>query len=316
MDINNCVTKDLFEIADDVKLGELRAECKKKLESEESPSTSDTKYQLKQENESALQRRLTAEANTSDSQYVLTPHKPNYILLAAYNPNPNEAPFREAAPDADVSFDKVEAKFQISFKYLLVKNIIGDNGEFFFAYTNRSFWQVYNKDLSSPFRETNHEPEAWFQYKTNWQFWGITTSLVAFGIVHQSNGKTEKLSRSWNRLFANFVFEKDNFYFLIKPWLRIREDAETDDNPDITDYLGNFEFQSVYKVGKNNVGFMFRNNLSFSDNNGAYQLDWSYPIHNQLRVYVQWFNGYGESLIDYDVHVNTIGIGLKLTDYL
>lgn len=29
------------------------------------------------------------------------------------------------------------------------------------VYTNQSFWQMYNRDYSEPFRETNHEPAIW-----------------------------------------------------------------------------------------------------------------------------------------------------------
>ena len=49
---------------------------------------------------------------------------------------------------------------------------------------------------------------------------------------------------------------------------------------------------------------------------GAYELGWSFPINDHLQGYVQYFNGYGESLIDYNVKHETIGIGFQLTDWL
>jgi len=48
----------------------------------------------------------------------------------------------------------------------------------------------------------------------------------------------------------------------------------------------------------------------------GYEITWSYPISKVLRIYAQWFNGYGESLLDYDQRVNRWGIGLLMTDYL
>ena len=109
-----------------------------------------------------------------------------------------------------------------------------------------------------------------------------------------------------------------NFYFSIKPWWRIPEQSGGDDNPEITDYMGNFEFQGVYKIKRHTLGLMFRNNLEFEGgrNRGAVQLDWSFPITGKLRGYLQWFNGYGESLIDYDARVNSIGAGVQISDWL
>lgn len=111
------------------------------------------------------------------------------------------------------------------------------------AYTNRSFWQVYNSEQSAPFRDTNHEPEFWTQFRPDWKILGLTNSVNQLGINHQSNGRGGVLSRSWDRVFANFVFERDNFALSIKPWYRIEEDEADDNNPDIEDFLGHGEIR-------------------------------------------------------------------------
>jgi phospholipase A1 len=71
----------------------------------------------------------------------------------------------------------------------------------------------------------------------------------------------------------------------------------------------------VYNRNKQNIGLFFRNTLK-EGYRGALQLDWGFPVHGQLRGYVQYFYGYGESLIDYNHKVNKLGIGFKLTDWL
>jgi len=112
------------------------------------------------------------------------------------------------------------------------------------------------------------------------------------------------------------VVEKGDMVFSLQPWYRFEEDKEDDDNPDIEDYLGNFEFRTAYKLDRHEFSLLFRNNLKSSHNRSGIQLDWSFPIHQRVNGYIQWFNGYGESLIDYNHKVNSIGVGVKLTDWL
>ncbi len=142
--------------------------------------------------------------------------------------------------------------------------------------------------------------------------------MNAFGFVHQSNGRGGVLSRSWNRLYANFLFNYKNLVFGIKPWYRIQEDADDDDNPDITDFMGHCEVTGAYKWNDHTFSLMLRNNIESGFEKGTVQATWSFPLWNYpyLKGYVQWFNGYGESLIDYDQHSNSIGIGFALSDFL
>ena len=260
-----------------------------------------------------------------DKEHVLQPftlmaHKPNYILLAAYN-NSSYDPtlYQEQFDDPGYSLDDTEAQFQLSIKFPLLVNLFNDTMDIYGAYTNHSFWQVYNSDESSPFRETNHEPEIWAQFHPNWEiFGGFKNTWNSFGVVHQSNGRGGDLSRSWNRIYAWITFEKGDFAMSIKPWYRIPEDDEDDDNPDITDYLGHYELSATYTYDKHVFSIMSRNNLESGFDKGAVELSWSFPLwdYPYLKGYVQYFNGFGESLIDYNHRVNRIGIGFSLTDWL
>jgi phospholipase A1/A2 len=260
---------------------------------------------------SPLDERMEGIKATEELDYVITPYKPNYLMVG-YNPNPNNAPFQDAFPNEIIDFNKAEVKFQISFMFPVVHNIFKDNGSLYVAYTNRSFWQLFDEDLSSPFRETNHEPEIWLQFDNDFKVFGLTNRLITAGFVHQSNGRNDPISRSWNRLFANFIFELGQFALGIKPWIIV---GDLKGNEDIQDYMGNIEVRGVYKVNRHTVSLMLRNNLQSGFSKGAFQVDWSFPIYRRVRGYTQYFNGYGESLIDYNVHNNTIGVGLAFTDY-
>jgi phospholipase A1 len=271
---------------------------------------------------SLVDERVKGELATSEKPFVITPHKANYLLPVTYQTRTNALPFENKYPDEDFNIDNLEAKFQISFKFPIMYNVFGDNGHLFFAYTNQSYWQVYNEDASSPFRETNHEPEVFMLFNNDWKIGGFTNSFLGVGAVHQSNGQTNQLSRSWNRIYGSAVFDRGPFALGLRVWWRLPEDekeninvAKGDDNPDINRYMGNFELTGVYGLNEHRFTMLLRNNLR-DTNRGAVELTWSYPIIGTLRIYTQYFNGYGESLIDYNHHNQRVGIGIALNDIL
>ncbi len=264
-----------------------------------------------EESESALDRRIEAERKTRYQPFVLTPHKPNYLLPLTYNEHPNNTPIDTSV---DGELDNYEIKFQLSVKFPIVSDLFGEQGSVQFAYTNLSFWQAYNDSSSHPFRETVHEPELFLIFQNDWKVLGFDNRLIQLGLDHQSNGQPGDLSRSWNRVYADFIFERGNYYLSFRPWIRIGESGE-DDNPDIETYMGHGEIRGVYASHNHTVSIMLRNNLS-NPNYGAFEIDWSFPMSRRVKWFVQYFNGYGESLIDYNAYVNRIGIGIALTDWL
>lgn len=196
-----------------------------------------------------------------------------------------------------------------------MEGVLGhDNLDLWFGYTITSFWQAYNGTISSPFRETNYEPEAMLVLRTNYELAGFRGRFINLGMAHQSNGRGETLSRSWNRVYAQFGFERDNLAVMIRPWVRIPERNRSDDNPDIEDYLGHGDVLAVYRKGRNAYSLLLRNNLKSSDNRGALKLNWSFPLYGRLKGYVQYFNGYGESLVDYNHKQQSLGFGVSLTE--
>lgn len=245
-------------------------------------------------------------------------YKPVYILPLFYTDNPNRAPASPSADHAAPSSDlrNVEAKLQISLKSKLAEDVFGDNGDIWFGYTQSSRWQVYSPNISRPFRETNHEPEAMFVWRTDYRLGDWRGRYLSLGINHQSNGRSLPLSRSWNRVIAAFGFENEDWTATIRPWWRIPEQKGQDDNPDIASYLGRADLQLVHRMGRQQLSILLRHNLQFNrDSRGALQLDYAFPLAGELRGHLQWFSGYGESMIDYNHRANYFGFGVSLLEW-
>jgi len=265
------------------------------------------------EDESYLSQLWELDKARQRNKYAIMLHRSTYLLPFSYNSSPNKDPIQEASPGENVK--NTEVKFQLSLKVKLWQDIFGKDMDLWFGYTQKSFWQLYNLDDSAPFRETNYEPELLLNFRTNYNLLGMNGRTITVGFNHQSNGRSEPLSRSWNRLVANFGFERDNFTLLLNTWYRIPESEEDDDNPDTDDYMGPGEIWGYYFWNNHRFGMMLRNNFQRHDNRGALQLEWSFPLIERVSGYIQYFNGYGESLLDYDHSVNRIGIGLILNNW-
>ena len=249
------------------------------------------------------------------SDFGLYAYKKNYIL-----------PFSQADENYPVWNDsgivpgseyekKTEAVFQISLKKPISFDLFGLNETFVFAYTQKVWWQLYSN--SEPFRETNYEPEFFMTLPTNVAIDEATgLKAVKFGFTHESNGQDGRRSRTWNRLYASTLWQHGHLFTNLRAWYRIPESENIDENPDIHKYMGYGDLTFNYLYGKSKIGLLLRNNLEFNDENrGAIKVDWSYPFFNAHSTYwyLEYFNGYGESLIDYDRRVKKVGIGLSFS---
>ena len=273
--------------------------------------------------ESLVNERVMNERLSQKYDFIITPHKANYLIPFSYNHTPHQTPFETIeGQEHPNSIENIEARFQISIKVPLWNNIFWNDGHLFFAFTSQSWWQLYNKVISSPFRETDYEPEFFLLFHNDWEIGHFTNSLWNIGISHQSNGQTGNLSRSWNRIYAHMLFDGGNLVFIPKVWWRIPQKTIQvqniiygDDNPEIGKYIGHFELLTIYVFKRHRFSMLLRNNLR-KNNRGAIKLTWSYPIYQNLRIYTEYFNGYGDSLLEYRTHTQVFGIGISLNDLL
>ena len=121
--------------------------------------------------QSLIAQRWELEDRYKAGTFRFTFYRPNYILPVVYSSNANDSPQTptQPAPLLPGPLDETEAEFQLSFKLKLWEDILGGSSALWLGYTQRSFWQVYNEDLSRPFRETNYEPELIWSIPTDYE---------------------------------------------------------------------------------------------------------------------------------------------------
>ncbi|RTY94898.1 phospholipase A [Flavobacterium sp. GT3R68] len=252
--------------------------------------------------------------------FLVTPYKPIYILPGRWTSHPNEQPHSGnidptyiAPPGMD--YDNIETKFQLSFKTKILQSFLWGHADLWVAYTQISHWQIYNTKLSRPFREVNYEPEVILNFPIKFKLLGFKARMAGVAFNHESNGKSEPFSRSWNRVIFHAGFERKNWSVYIRPWIRMS--AEKDDNPDISKYVGHGDVNVIYTKNGNILSFIGSHNLIFNTKSkGNASFSWSYPIKNNLKGYLLISHGFGETLIDYNNRQTTVGVGVSLIEWL
>jgi phospholipase A1 len=256
-------------------------------------------------------------------------YRPTYFLFTKTS-DVNELPTGRLPAMMPASYDRSEAKFQLSFKSEFISPQTLEslfrtrNWRLWVAYTQQSHWQIF--DGSAPFRESNYEPEAILTYSNPNK--ESKLKLVNFGLVHQSNGRSGPESRSWNRAYLQGGWQENSKLSVLgRLWWRFPEDYASDDNPGITDYVGRGDLVLRYQPDEySKFSLLGRHNLRFDSGKGFVQLDMA-TKHVPIGALRKWLNdstawlhfqishGYGESLIDYNFKQSRIGIGLSFSDW-
>jgi len=269
----------------------------------------------------AISDRDRAEQRGAFNPYVITAHRHNFFMPFSYTTNVNESAYELQNAPENLTYKAFEVNFQISLKSQVNrKKLLFKNDALYFGMTLESWWQLYNASLSSPFRETNYQPEVFYRTPLVWQPFDGKTAII-LGLEHQSNGQLQGLSRSWNRVYTELIYERKPFVWSFKPWYRLPEkakrdaqDALGDDNPDILDFYGHGEF----KIGWKNHTFELVSVVRYNSRirKGASDTTLTFPLFSRFRGMVHYFSGYGDSLIDYNRNQQRFGFGIALTNLL
>ena len=269
--------------------------------------------------------RLTSEGDWNINDFEI--YKSNYLILS-HTDNTNNTP---QSPNRfnteDRNLDADDLKFQISLKTELYNNIpfirnlpFVTSSRLWGAYTQKSNWQIFNAKASRPLRENNYEPELILSLGIDNEVGGVKKDYIPrmmnLGLAHQSNGRSNPTSRSWNRVYLESGWElTDRISLMVRPWWRIPEDSKKDDNPDIEKFLGYGDVTVRYETpsSKTAVSVLLRDNLR-SDNKGFAQIDLQQRVFNNpyIKLHMMFSSGYGDTLLDYNHSQNIVGFGISL----
>lgn len=245
----------------------------------------------------------------------LKSYKQNYFLAFSHMSQPDYMPTSPTpANQVTTPYDlqNKEVKFQISLKHILAD--YERAGSLWLGYTQLSFWQVYNQTTSQPFREIVYEPELIYSLRPN------DLSILNLAAVHQSLGQSNPTERSWNRVYIEpglqFDLGMEDRIILQIRWWAIIQEPTLKDNPDISSYLGYREINLRYvQDGGWKVNVMSRIRSTQVDIAAPLSVWFLQPAQgasgNNVDFHIQYFNGYGEGLLEYNQSHVTLGAGLS-----
>jgi len=276
-----------------------------------------------QETPSLLSRFWELGAKDKRGVFNFVGYKANYVLPLHWTSNINRSPQSPSQTPVELpNYKREEAKFQLSLRTKLMQDVLLPGADLWAAYTQQAFWQIWNGKDSKPFRNSDYEPELIYIVPTpegvmnlpfDWK-WRYTQ----LGLAHQSNGQSDPLSRSWNRINLAAGFEHGDWSVIARLLRRLKEDPATDNNPDLVSYRGRGEFQVNWAHGKSTAQLLYRTTLKDAKY-GALQFEYTYPVFsdqpNGLRWYLQLFHGYGETLTDYNFRQTSVGMGFSFLQF-
>lgn len=232
---------------------------------------------------------------------AFSPYEPNYFSVGSRGPT--------------------NARFQVSLKFRLFNPDTKTPflERLYIGYSQTSIWNL--SETSKPFYDSSYRPSFFYldDAVSQWPFQRSRLGMQT-GYEHESNGKEGFDSRSVDIAYIKPIFTlpiSGNYYVSFAP--KIYAYLDRDDNPDIAEYRGYVDH--IIKIGETD-GWQFASTIRDGTRSGVYSylLDVSYPLRRPTLgnlggyLHVQYFNGYGESLLDYNQRFPPqFRIGLMIT---
>lgn len=217
-----------------------------------------------------------------------------------------DSPKRKLSDANYFAFGRKDIKIQASFVHQISRSF-----PLVIAYKIRGFWA--QKEDSAPFRDINHHPELYWRF-----LWGDV------GFEHESNGidnesidyqGRSQRSRSLQRLYARPFYQFGNWQLVAEASVPIYVLAVTDYH----EYMGFFDLGIGYQVPL----LQFMSFVRQGSKGGRVEADLSidplelFDVERRMDTYtwlfIQYFEGYAESLLDYDRRTRSLRFGLRFS---
>jgi len=215
------------------------------------------------------------------------------------------------------------ARFQISLKFRMIMPDDPRSKGFFdnlyFAYTQTSFWAM--REESAPFRDNSYKPSMFYYVEdTGWKSSWFSRLGFAGGYEHESNGRDGPESRGIDIMFVKPILDfgnLDGYHLTVAPKIYWYE-HKAEENRDIADYRGYVDL--LLKYGSTD-GWQLAATLrkGMKAGKGSIDTQLTYPLAKLINnawggyLWVGYFNGYGEDILDYNKHRWMARIGFAVS---
>ena len=208
-----------------------------------------------------------------------------------------------------ITSENSDVKFQVSIAQRLTKSTLPFHTYLFIAYSQKTFWNVFQESL--PMRDLNFNPGI-----------GLSKLLISKNrlvgkltllIEHESNGRDRLASRSWNKIsFCGNIYLDPNLMVHGKFWIPI---VDGGNNRDILRYSGIYQ-TGIQALSTNrrwvlSATFVKRKGGNFNANS-IVELGFRIRKKDNQFLFLQYYNGYGENLLDYNKYHSRLRIGLLI----
>lgn len=204
--------------------------------------------------------------------------------------------------------DNANVKFQLSIIHRLTKSRLPFDTYLFLQFTQKTIWNVAEESL--PMRDLNFNPGIGLGHLIVYHNKYIGRAILM--LEHESNGKDGPASRSWNKVsLSGTLMLNRHMEMQLKAWIPI---VDGENNRNILRYSGLAQAGLLYRTNNRRMqaGMLATWRTHSFSLNTQWELSLKVSRHDNQYLFVQYYNGYGENLLDYDRFKSVLRVGMVI----